>query len=141
MQYKRIVPLSARLNVHGLNFLPHTDTLDMAGARGITTREARDERMFSGMRAQYDRDWGSSACAGQSGEKGPWIMLIYLTQFPVMQSAVRRWRQRVSHGVVPRGLPLCCGALRQISRVRGLAEKTKPVLGALSTRGGLACEK
>ena len=49
------------LNIHGLNFLPETDIVQMAMDERIYTREQLDRMMYTGLQEQYDRYWGAHA--------------------------------------------------------------------------------
>lgn len=78
-----------QLNIHGLNFLPATDIVDMAIEQGIYTKAELDEMMYSSIQEQYDRHWGPKATSyGKASEGNPWVALIYLSQFSSIRKKV-----------------------------------------------------
>lgn len=85
------------LSMHGLNFLPATDIVDMAIDQGIYTKEELDEMMFSSIQQQYDQHWGPDAY-NKINEDNVWIALIYLTQFPSIRKKVLKLAEKVEQG-------------------------------------------
>ncbi len=78
-----------RLSIHGLNFLPATDIVQMAIDAGIYTREELDALMYSSLQEQYDHHWGPSASSfAKASSKNVWPDLIFLTQFPAIREEV-----------------------------------------------------
>ena len=78
-----------KLNIHGLNFLPKTDIVQMAIDQGIYTEEELDKMMYSSLQEQYDRHWGPHASSFKDASgKNSWTNLIYLTQFPEIREKV-----------------------------------------------------
>ncbi len=80
------------LNLHGLNFLPGTDIVQMAVSAGLFSGAEMEEIMFSGMRSQFDMYWGSDQKA--AGTEKVWMSLIYLTQFKGLRPLLRRLADR-----------------------------------------------
>ncbi len=80
------------LNLHGLNFLPGTDIVQMAVSAGLFSGAEMEEIMFSGMRSQFDMYWGSDQKA--AGTEKVWMSLIYLTQFKSLRPLLRRLADR-----------------------------------------------
>ncbi|MBQ9270195.1 MAG: B12-binding domain-containing radical SAM protein [Oscillospiraceae bacterium] len=77
------------LNIHGLNFLPATDIVQMAIDRGMYTQEELDSMMYSSLQEQYDRHWGPHASSfADASAKNSWSDLIFLTQFPAIRKEV-----------------------------------------------------
>lgn len=77
------------LSIHGLNFLPATDIVQMAIDQGIYTREEMDSMMFSSLQEQYDRYWGPRASSfTDASSHNTWPDLIFLTQFPAIRDEV-----------------------------------------------------
>ena len=69
------------LQLHGLNFLPGTDIVDMALDMKIFTPEQMDTMMHEdSMQAQYNNHWGSKA--GRDKRSEFWYRLIFMSQFP-----------------------------------------------------------
>ncbi len=78
-----------KLNIHGLNFLPKTDIVQMAIDQGLYTQEELDELMYSSLQEQYDRHWGPHASSFKdASKKNSWTSLIFLTQFPEIRAKV-----------------------------------------------------
>lgn len=78
-----------KLSIHGLNFLPKTDIVQMAIDRGLYTQEELDKIMFSSLQEQYDRYWGPHASSFKdASKKNSWTSLIFLTQFPEIRAKV-----------------------------------------------------
>ena len=78
-----------KLNIHGLNFLPKTDIVQMAIDQGIYTPEELDKLMYSSLQEQYDRHWGPHASSFKDASgKNSWTNLIFLTQFPEIRAKV-----------------------------------------------------
>lgn len=78
-----------KLNIHGLNFLPKTDIVQMAIDQGIYTQEELDKLMYSSLQEQYDRHWGPHASSFKDASgKNSWTDLIFLTQFPEIREKV-----------------------------------------------------
>lgn len=79
-----------RLNIHGLNFLPGTDIVQMALDQGIHTQKELDAMMYSSIKEQYDRYWGSAAKDfKKASDKNVWVDMIYLTQFPQVRETLK----------------------------------------------------
>lgn len=72
------------LQLHGLNFLPGTDIVDMAIDQGIVTRERMDEIMYAPMSEQFKAYWKQ--------ENDPlsqlWYRMTYCLQFPGLRKKV-----------------------------------------------------
>lgn len=78
-----------KLNIHGLNFLPATDIVQMACDRGIYSHDEMEELMYGTLQEQYDRHWGPHASSFQNASsKNSWSDLIFLTQFPSIREKV-----------------------------------------------------
>lgn len=67
-----------KLQLHGLNFLPGTDIVEMAAESGIFDRVTLEKMMCGPMQEQYNIYWGSKK---KEGIFDFWYSLIYLTQF------------------------------------------------------------
>ncbi len=65
------------LQLHGLNFLPGTDIVDMAIRQGLITKEEMDKIMYAPMQAQFDAYWKRE----DERESRLWYRLIYCLQF------------------------------------------------------------
>ena len=116
-----------KLNIHGLNFLPKTDIVQMAIDQGIYTEEELDKMMYSSLQEQYDRHWGPHASSFKDASgKNSWTNLIYLTQFPEIREKV------IALSKDPEGNAGKIAALKKKMtrryRIRRLIEKAKLVL-------------
>ena len=75
------------LQLHGLNFLPGTDIVQMAIDQGLVSPEAMDAIMYAPMEEQFNAYWEQ--------EKDPdscmWYAMIYCLQFPGTRRKMERW--------------------------------------------------
>ena len=85
------------LNIHGLNFLPATDIVQMAIDKGYHTKEELEGMMFSSIQEQYDQYWGPNVYHKITADN-LWVALIYLTQFPKIREEVLRLAKEVEAG-------------------------------------------
>ena len=116
-----------KLNIHGLNFLPKTDIVQMAIDQGIYTQEELDKLMYSSLQEQYDRHWGPHASSFKDASgKNSWTNLIYLTQFHEIRDQV------IALSKDPEGNSDKIVALKakmsKKQRIRNLMDKVKLVL-------------
>ena len=65
------------LQLHGLNFLPGTDIVDMAINEGLISREEMDEIMYAPMQTQFDAYWKRE----DERESRLWYRLAYCWQY------------------------------------------------------------
>ncbi len=82
------MPMPFELQLHGLNFLPGTDIVDMAVEEGLYTREALEEIMLSPMDQQFGMYWRQNAVSELSRL---YFALTYLTQFSFSRAAAARY--------------------------------------------------
>lgn len=66
------------LQLHGLNFLPGTDIVDMAIAQGKVSREQMDEIMYAPMQEQFGAYWKRE----NEQMSQLWYRMTYCLQFP-----------------------------------------------------------
>lgn len=71
------------LQLHGLNFLPGTDIVDLAIKQNVVDKEELEKIMNGTMQEQYDAYW---KLRSKSELSGFWYSLIYLTQFSTTRS-------------------------------------------------------
>jgi len=81
------------LQLHGLNFLPGSDIVDIAIKKGVLTREELDKMMFGSMQEQYNMYWGTKKNDLISNF---WYALIFMTQFKLMKPAARYFSKKDS---------------------------------------------
>ncbi len=72
------------LQLHGLNFLPKTDIVDMAIDAGYYTKEQMDSIMYAPMHEQFGTYWQRNG----SKESDLWYKMIYCLQFKSMRSKI-----------------------------------------------------
>ncbi len=65
------------LQLHGLNFLPGTDIVDMAIEQGLISKEEMDEIMYAPMQTQFDAYWKRE----DERESRLWYRLTYAWQY------------------------------------------------------------
>ena len=71
----------------------------MALDQGIHTQEELDSMMYSSIKEQYDRYWGSAAKDfKKASDKNIWVDMIYLTQFPQIREKLKELAARVEAG-------------------------------------------
>ncbi|MBE6680457.1 MAG: radical SAM protein [Ruminococcaceae bacterium] len=70
------------LQLHGLNFLPGTDIVDMAINEGLISREEMDEIMYAPMQTQFDAYWKRE----DERESRLWYRLAYCWQYKSCRS-------------------------------------------------------
>ena len=75
------------LQLHGLNFLPGTDIVDMAVQEGYYTRAELDRIMYAPMEEQFETYWKREV----SMESQLWYEMIYCWQFPWFRDRLRKW--------------------------------------------------
>ena len=75
------------LQLHGLNFLPGTDIVDMAIQQGYYTPAELDRIMYAPMEEQFGAYWKREV----SQESQLWYEMIYCWQFACFRSRLRRW--------------------------------------------------
>ena len=116
------------LQLHGLNFLPGTDIVDMATNAGLLSKEELNRIMYSSIQDQYDMYWGPAA-VNQLNEDSVWIALIYLTQFPSLRSKVKRLAEKVEkNNKVNTTVIRLQKLMKHITRLRNLTDKARLVI-------------
>ena len=116
-----------QLQIHGRNFLPGTDIVDMAIDDGHLTNEELEKIMYSSIQEQYDMYWGPAA-ANNINENDIWISLIYLTQFPSLKPTIRRLKNDIEMGKKLKTTIALQKIMKQTSRDKSLARKLKLVV-------------
>jgi anaerobic magnesium-protoporphyrin IX monomethyl ester cyclase len=66
------------LQLHGLNFLPGTDIVDLAIKMGVADAKELEEVMYAPMKQQYTSYWGVN---DRDMTINFWYSMIYMTQF------------------------------------------------------------
>ena len=115
------------LQLHGLNFLPGTDIVDMAIDAGLLSEEELDRIMYSSIQDQYDMYWGPAA-VNQLNEDSTWIALIYLTQFPRLRSKVEKLAKEAQMGYEVGTAIRLKKLMKQVMRFRYLVGKARLVI-------------
>ena len=113
------------LQLHGLNFLPGTDIVDMAIAQGIYTPAELDQIMYAPMEEQFGAYWKREV----SPKSQLWYEMIYCWQFPVFRSRLLHWEE----DPLPHAADIHRAYRRaeRLSRVRYLYKKGRVVLKRL----------
>lgn len=75
------------LQLHGLNFLPGTDIVDMAIQQGYYTPAELDKIMYAPMEEQFGTYWKREV----SQESQLWYEMIYCWQFACFRKKLRKW--------------------------------------------------
>ncbi|WP_427339357.1 B12-binding domain-containing radical SAM protein [Caloranaerobacter sp. DY30410] len=115
------------LQLHGLNFLPGTDIVQMAIKRGLLTEAELEKIMYSSIQEQYDMYWGPAA-SNRATENDVWISLIYLTQFPSLRPFIKALSSEIEKGNKEKVVILLQKVMKKISRFKNFISKVKLVL-------------
>ena len=75
------------LQLHGLNFLPGTDIVQMAIDQGYLTAEEMDKIMYAPMEEQFGAYWHR----GNDADSQMWYNMIYCLQFKSTRKKVEQW--------------------------------------------------
>ncbi len=75
------------LQLHGLNFLPGTDIVQMAIDQGCLTAEEMDKIMYAPMEEQFGAYWHR----GNDADSQMWYNMIYCLQFKSTRKKVEQW--------------------------------------------------
>ncbi len=75
------------LQLHGLNFLPGTDIVQMAIDQGYLTAEEMDKIMYAPMEEQFGAYWHRS----NDADSQMWYNMIYCLQFKSTRKKVEQW--------------------------------------------------
>lgn len=117
------------LNIHGLNFLPATDIVQMAIDAGHYTPEQLHGMMYSSLQEQYDRYWGPAASDyANASADDLWIALICLTQFPELRPQLAALAQRAGQPGTARAVLALRDRKLHSQRLTHLMNKVKLVL-------------
>lgn len=118
------------LNIHGLNFLPATDIVQMALDQGKFTQEEMDSMMYSSLQTQYDQHWGPNAKSFQRASGGSvWVGLIRLTQYRKIRKRVLELAGRAGSGEDVSGEVFALESkMERRQKLRDLADKARLVL-------------
>lgn len=77
------------LQLHGLNFLPGTDIVDIAVEQGKLTQVEMERILYAPMTEQFRAYWQQDG----SVEAQLWYMLLYLWQFPCFRNKCLRYEK------------------------------------------------
>lgn len=117
------------LNVHGLNFLPATDIVDMAIEAGHYDMPTLEGMMYGSIQDQYDRHWGPAASeyANASANNG-WIALIYLAQFSELHPKLKELAEHINEPETVKAIFELRAKKIRTQRLRHFVNKVKLVL-------------
>ncbi|OUQ81138.1 hypothetical protein B5E43_03165 [Flavonifractor sp. An100] len=116
------LPSPYELQLHGLNFLPGTDIVDMALDQGLYTPQELDDIMYAPMEKQFGAYWQREV----SPESQAWYEMIYCWQFPLLRPRLRRWEgDPLAHAP---DLHRCYALAQRLARLRYLRKKGGVVL-------------
>ncbi len=118
-----------QLNIHGLNFLPATDIIEIAKEKGIYTQEQLNKMMFGSIQEQYDQYWGPNANEYSKASKNNiWVALIFLTQFPKIRKEVIKLSKLAEKGEGTEAILKLKKKMEYLIRIKDLLDKIKLVL-------------
>lgn len=113
-----------KLQLHGLNFLPGTDIVEMAVRDGHLTKEELEKIMYSSIQNQYDMYWGPAAMNIMHNNQ-VWIALIYLTQFKKLGLLVRRLQRKAEDHKGEKFTLTTYKCMKKVARAMDLAHKAR----------------
>lgn len=135
--YRLVEQLEGRfsLQLHGLNFLPGSDIVQMAVDQGYISKEGMKKIMYAPMREQFGAYWKQ----GNGCNSWFWYRLIFCLQFPLL----RRWTRRFSKAPhrCEKRLRLCYFIAGLLAKARALRKKSGLVLRSLLYRRAAAGQK
>lgn len=76
------------LQLHGLNFLPGTDIVDMAIEQNILSKDELEKIMYSSMQEQYNYYW---AYENRDSKSNFWYSLTFMTQFNFLKPLAKHY--------------------------------------------------
>lgn len=110
------------LQLHGLNFLPGTDIVQMAIDAGYYTREEMDQIMFAPMDEQFGTYWHRET----SRESDLWYKMLYCLQFAPMRKKIESFESDpLVHG---REIDKLYTDGQKLSKIRYFYKKSRVVL-------------
>lgn len=110
------------LQLHGLNFLPGTDIVQMAIDAGHYTQKEMDEIMFAPMDKQFGAYWQREA----SRESDLWYKMLYCLQFEPVRKKVESFESNpLVHG---REIDKLYAYGQKLSKIRYFYKKSRVVL-------------
>lgn len=110
------------LQLHGLNFLPGTDIIQMAIDAGIYTQEEMDAIMFAPMDEQFGAYWRRET----TRESDLWYKMLYCLQFKFLRKKVEAFEDNpVAHG---KEIDSLYARSQKLSIIRYIYKKTRVVL-------------
>lgn len=77
------------LQLHGLNFLPGTDIVQMAIDQGYLTKEEMEKIMYAPMADQFKAYW----YRGDNEDSQMWYNMIYCLQFKSTRKKIEQWEK------------------------------------------------
>ncbi len=110
------------LQLHGLNFLPGTDIVQMAIDAGIYTKEEMDAILFAPMDEQFGTYWQRET----SRESNLWYKMLYCLQFGSLRKAVESFESDpMEHG---KEIDSLYDLAQKYSRIRYVYKKSRVML-------------
>ena len=110
------------LQLHGLNFLPETDIVDMAIEAGHYTKEEMDEIMYAPMDVQFGAYWQRES----SRESDLWYKMLYCLQFASMKKKIESFENDpLQHGET---IDRMYDKAKKMARIRYVYKKARIVL-------------
>ena len=110
------------LQLHGLNFLPGTDIIQMAIDTGFYTGEEMDGIMFAPMEEQFGAYWQRET----TRESDLWYKMLYCLQFGSIRRKVEAFEDNpAAHG---REIDLLYARGQKLSQIRYIYKKSRVVM-------------
>lgn len=110
------------LQLHGLNFLPGTDIIQMAIDAGLYTQEEMNAIMFASMDEQFGAYWQRKT----SRESDLWYKMLYCLQFKSMRKKIESFEDNpTAHG---EEIDILYTRSQKLSKMRYIYKKSRVVL-------------
>ena len=116
----RKIPRPFELQIHGLNFLPGTDIVQIALERNVVDYDKLNKIMYGTMEEQYSHYWGADQ---KNPKQNFWLSLIHLSQFNGLSTIADYLSVRSYRTIVTKVAALLYKVSRKLARIRHLYKK------------------
>lgn len=116
---------SFELQLHGLNFLPGTDIVDIAIKMNILTADDLEKIMYSPLQEQYNMYWNYN---NNTDISNFWYSLIYMTQFSITRPIARYLSKRENSQLAIKFAIRLRKSLKPLAKLRYFYKKGRLVM-------------
>lgn len=126
------------LQLHGLNFLPGTDIVDIAVKSKIAEAEQLEDDCNASLDEQYKSYWKSD-CKNKKIDF--WYSLVYISQFRTGALMAKIASKKSSSGIIMKMIPLLPILFYPESKIRYIIKKAFLIIRACWVKAGLKTSK